>query len=553
MCLTPEDPPMNRREFVALTLGAGAAGTGALSLIGSTNAAERANGDDLWELAQDNRGVHRFSTWIYVHNIRDLLSTPQGLDQALDWCRKTAVTRVYLESFRDGYQVEALLLKRVKAQFQRNGFDVHGAITPTEFGKRSSGWRGATCFTDATSQEKLQAMVEHCASVFDEILVDDFFFTDCKCSDCDTSRAGKIVTVADSQTPVDDDSWPKYRSELLQQVLLRRMIEPARAVNPRVKIMLKYASWYDRFYQVGCDVLRQLPELPRVVLGIETRDRDKNGFPPYRAYYTMRWMEGLAKEKSGGGWYDWLSTTPRTFVEQGRQAVLAGAKESMLCCYGGLIYDKVSMPCCYDGVKENTGPENTLAIRRAIPELLQVSKEVQNRRAIGLAAYFTPAGSGRGDNAIFDCVGTLGIPLIPCHEFPVDAPAAFFSMHILVEPDCRNKLRAFVATGRPVLMTHTLAKAVSADIGDNQVNVSVLPADVNTKSVWSVPAHVADGIRAPLLKAFALTLECPSGVSFYPFHDGSWVLENFTNEPVVARLNGQSIEIAPRGWCYRWK
>jgi hypothetical protein len=85
------------------------------------------------------------------------------------------------------------------------------------------------------------------------------------------------------------------------------------------------------------------------------------------------------------------------------------------------------------------------------------------------------------------------------------------------------------------------------------VNVSVLPADLNTKSVWSVPTQVADGIRAPLLKAFHLTLECPSGVGFYPFDDGSWVLEDFTNEPAVARLTGQSIEIAAREWRYRWE
>ena len=209
-----------------------------------------------------NRGVHRFSTWIYVHNIRDLLSTPEGLAQALDWCRKTAITRVYLESFRDGYQVEAPLLKRVKTEFERNGFEVNGAITPTEFGKRSSGWKGATCFTDAKSQERLQAMVEHCASMFDEILIDDFFFTDCKCSDCDAARAGKIATVADSQTPVEGDSWPKYRSELLQQILCAADDRAARAVNPRVRIMLKYASWYDRFYELGCDVLRQMPEIP---------------------------------------------------------------------------------------------------------------------------------------------------------------------------------------------------------------------------------------------------------------------------------------------------
>jgi hypothetical protein len=180
----------------------------------------------------------------------------------------------YLKSFRDGYQVEWPLLKQVKAEFERIGFEVNGAITPTEFGKRSSGWTGATCFIDSTSQEKLQAMVEHCASVFDQILVDDFFFTDCKCSDCDAARASKIATVADARVAVHGDSWPKYRSELLQQVLLRRMIAPARSVNPRAQIMLKYSQRYDALVSLGSDLIRQIPVVQRVVFGTETRDLD---------------------------------------------------------------------------------------------------------------------------------------------------------------------------------------------------------------------------------------------------------------------------------------
>ena len=170
---------------------------------------------------------------------------------------------------------------------------------------------------------------------------------------------------------------------------------------------------------------------------IETRDLDKGGVPQYHAYFGMRWMEGLAREKSGGGWYDWLGTMPRTFVEQGRQAVLAGAKESMLCCYGGLIYDKVSMPCCYDGVKENTGPDNTLAIRRAIPELLKVSQEVQCRRAIGLAAYFTPR---RKVDVVIMRFSTAwkrwGFRWFRAMSSRKAHTAAFFSIHILAEPNC---------------------------------------------------------------------------------------------------------------------
>ena len=65
--------------------------------------AEQAN---LWALAKSKRDVHRFSTLITAQQVRDHLSTEKGIDAAIDWCKKTAVTKVYIEVFRDGYQAE---------------------------------------------------------------------------------------------------------------------------------------------------------------------------------------------------------------------------------------------------------------------------------------------------------------------------------------------------------------------------------------------------------------------------------------------------------------
>ncbi len=61
---------------------------------------------DLWEMAQSKRGVHRFSTLFTAQNVREHLSNDEGIAAAIDWCRKTAVTKVYIETFRDGYQAE---------------------------------------------------------------------------------------------------------------------------------------------------------------------------------------------------------------------------------------------------------------------------------------------------------------------------------------------------------------------------------------------------------------------------------------------------------------
>ena len=42
----------------------------------------------------------------------------------------------------------------------------------------------------------------------------------------------------------------------------------------------------------------------------------------------MRWLGGIGGSKCGGGWYDPYGTTEHTYIEQARQTVLAGAKES---------------------------------------------------------------------------------------------------------------------------------------------------------------------------------------------------------------------------------
>ena len=46
----------------------------------------------------------------------------------------------------------------------------------------------------------------------------------------------------------------------------------------------------------------------------------------------------------------------------------------------------------------------------------------------------------------------LGLPLVPCHEFPAKAPAAFFSAHALKDPHFATKLATFILAGKPVLL-----------------------------------------------------------------------------------------------------
>jgi hypothetical protein len=496
----------------------------------------------LWDLAKAKQGIHRFSTLIPAQQVRDHLSTQRGIDAAIDWCRKTAVTKVYIEVFRDGYQARREVLRHASEQFRAAGFEVSGCVTTTNVGKPSTGWRGISCYTDTATQERLQAIFEYAAGLFDETMIDDFWFTDCQCSQCDAARKAKTVTVAGRTYPVAGDTWEDYRCELMVRLSQQRLLAAAKRVNPKARLIVKYPQWYDQFHERGYEVLRETADFDRTWVGTETRDyRDRQwgGTPQYEAYFIMRWLGGIGGPKCGGGWYDPYGTTERTYLEQARQTVLGGARESMLFCYGSLL--------------EHTGPKNVETLRKNIPELLTVAEQVGRRRIIGVAAY-KPANSHPGkEGRVFDFVGMIGLPLVPCHEFPVDAPAAFFSVHAMKDPDLPARLARFIASGKPVLLTDGLADQLAGKVDLAAANVRIIPVRGEPKRLLELRRGDLDALRLPLLRPLGSSFRAPSHVALYLFADGSWVVENFNNEPVVVELAGKPQRVAPRGWAMQWK
>ncbi|HEX2971172.1 MAG TPA: hypothetical protein VHP11_02495 [Tepidisphaeraceae bacterium] len=499
--------------------------------------------DSLWELAQSKRQVHRFSTLFTAQQVRDNLGSEEGLRLALAWCQKTAVTKVYIETFRGGYQADRNTLQRAKQRFEDAGFEVSGCVTTTRMGKASTGWKSEiSCYTDPATQNKLQAVFEFAAGLFDEIMIDDFWFTDCACPECDKARQARVAVVGDQRYSVSGDTWEDYRCELMVRLSRDRILSPAKHVNPKVKVIIKYPQWYDRFHERGYEVLRETADFDRIWVGTETRDYDNKqwgGTVQYEAYFIMRWLGEIGGSKCGGGWYDPYGTTESTYIEQARQTVLGGARESMLFCYGSLL--------------QQTGPKNIEALRANIPELFTVASEVARRKIIGVAAY-KPANSHPEKEArIFDFVGMLGLPLVPCHEFPADAPAAFFSLHAMKDRDLPTKLAAFIASGKPVLLTDGLAEQLKDKVDLKAPAVRVLRVKGEPKSVMDLPQSELDAIRSTLLQPLKISFRSPSRVGLYVFQDGSWVVENFNDSPVSAELNGQTLRIPARDWHYQWK
>jgi hypothetical protein len=55
-----------------------------------------------------------------------------------------------------------------------------------------------------------------------------------------------------------------------------------------------------------------------------------------------------------------------------------------------------------------------------------------------------------------------------------------------------------------------------------------------------------------LLKPFKSTFVAPPRIALYLYKDGSWVIENFNDQPTDLKFNGKSLTLAPRAWQYHW-
>jgi len=321
-----------------------------------------------------------------------------------------------------------------------------------------------------------------------------------------------------------------------------RVLGAAKRVNPKARVIIKYPQWYENFHERGYEVIRETADFDWIWVGTETRnynDRHWGGTPQYEGFFIMRWLGGIGGSKCGGGWFDPFGTTEATYIEQARQTILGGAREAMLFCYGALQHD--------------TGPKNIEALRSNLPELLAIARQVSRRQIVGPAASKPANSHPKKESRVFDFVGMMGLPLVPCHEFPSRADAAFFSIHALKDPDLVPKLSTFIKAGKPTLLSDGLAEALTNRIKLDAANVHILSVRQDPKSLLETSQEQLDQLRQPLLQPFQMSFQAPVRVSLYLFEDKSWVIENFRDDPAEVNLNGKSLTVPARGWVSSWK
>jgi hypothetical protein len=467
---------------------------------------------DLWTLARESSDAVVFSTLFSPRCIDRLLAEGGALDEAVAFCKGLGVTKVYLESFRHGRFSDADRLRSVRDRFEREGFAVAGGVTTTGLGNVSTGWDMACCFTDPATRETLQQAFEHAAGCFDEVMIDDFYFTDCRCDACAAARG--------------DRDWGAYRRDLLVRLAVERICAPARRVNPNVRITLKYPQWYDLWHVRGYDPGRQIDLFDRVWAGTETRTPDRPPdhlpvVPQYEAWVVLRWLIAVAGPKCGGGWFDTFCTDPTTYVEQARQTILAGAREAVLFANRSL--------------RRDTGPACCEAFSAELPGLLDLARALAGKTPVGIAAP-KPAGSEGGDDRYaFDYLGMLALPLDPTPRLTPDAPGAIVSEHLFAQDDAADVLGELARRGAPLLATASGADRLAREAPGIEPT-DVLPRRANEREAFELSVDRLDAVRRAMLAPLGGSLSAPAGVAVYPFAGGPVVIESFRDDPVDVRI-----------------
>ena len=96
-------------------------------------------------------------------------------------CQQVHVDKIYLETHRDQILVDEKTIESAKKFFETRGVKVAGGIT---FTINESNRYQTFCYTNPESRKRVQEIAEYTAKHFDEIILDDFFFTNCKCELC---------------------------------------------------------------------------------------------------------------------------------------------------------------------------------------------------------------------------------------------------------------------------------------------------------------------------------------------------------------------------------
>ncbi len=378
------------------------------------------------------------------------------------------VDKIYLETHRDLLIVDRQILNKAISFFKSKGLEVAGGITYTI---DESNQFQTFCYSNPEIRNKAKEIIEYSAEFFDEIILDDFFFTSCKCEHCIKGRG--------------DRSWTDYRLDLMTGAAKDVIVNPARKINPNVKVIIKYPNWYDHFHALGFNLETEPLIFDGLYSGTETRDAvlSNQHLQPYLSYLVFRYFNNLKPGKNGGGWVDtggmrfyeryaeqiWLtlfSKAPEITLFDYRQMLTPLRKEwisSWNSKEGSFDAEEMMKPLNINGKSSNP----TTIARAAGYSIEKVAPVIGKLgKPYGIKSY-KPFHS-TGEDFLQNYLGMIGIPVDIVPYFPVEDDVIILTEQANTDTLIVEKIKSRLEKGKDVIITSGLLNAIQ-DKGFNTV------------------------------------------------------------------------------------
>ena len=377
--------------------------------------------------------------------------------------------KIYLETHRDAFTVDEKTMMKVKKFFLSKGLEVGGGITytrsePTDFETYS--------YARPVERQQVREVAEYTARLFDDFILDDFFFIDLKNDDEIAAKGSK--------------SWTEYRLRLMADAGRELVVNPAKKVNPKVKVIIKYPNWYDHFHGLGFNLEEEPQYFDGIWTGTETRDpASAQHLQNYLSYNVVRYFDNIAPGKNGGGWVDagGINMSMDRYAEQLHLTMLSKTPEIILWNYMQLCDVKINQEMMrkpwqdvggnsfrYDEmvklfVKDGKSLIPTTMARFASVTLHETDRLVGKLgNPVGLASYKPYHSSG--EDFLQNYLGMIGLPM-DMHPRWVDGlRQILLTEQAAKDPQIVERIKGQLKQGGDVIITTGLLKAIRNQLAD---------------------------------------------------------------------------------------
>ena len=369
----------------------------------------------------------QLASYVYAYYLDGI--TPEKLREDLAFYQAhVPLKKVYLETHRALVDIPEEQMRRCRAVFEESGIEVAGGITCTvKVGEAKPAIYDTFCFSDPAHRAELLRIVRYTARLFDEFILDDFFFSSCRCELCIAAKGSR--------------SWARFKLDQLE-AFSKELVAAAKEINPRCRVVIKYPNWYEAYQETGYNPGKQKDIFDGIYTGTESRLSNYNGqhLQRYLSYSLPRLLENTAPGRNGGGWIDMggASGNLNIYLEQACLTLFAGMKELMMFNFPAMV--------------------DNPALAALDVELRRVDRILNDTgRPTGVSTY--EPYDADGEDQLINYIGMCGISLEPTPQFDETAPVVFLTQNSACDGEIVPRLERYVREGGIAVVTSGFMRA----------------------------------------------------------------------------------------------